>query len=125
MCSVVWCHFYFYPSFYSSCLYFLFFFLNLFFNIFFTGKIAIPLALEFLKRWPTPQAACQAKLSDILDVIEPLGFGRTRAAIIIRFSCMSHTHIKVNSSLLFFFFCKVIFLTVCSNMVVNTSLCFS
>ena len=51
-----------------------------------TGRIAIPLALEFLKRWPTPQEACQAKLYDILDVIEPLGFGRTRAAIIIRFS---------------------------------------
>lgn len=50
------------------------------------GRIAIPLALEFLKRWPTPQEACQAKLYDILDVIEPLGFGRTRAAIIIRFS---------------------------------------
>ncbi|XP_034231526.1 uncharacterized protein LOC117639756 [Thrips palmi] len=51
-----------------------------------SGRIAIPLALEFLKRWPTPQEACQAKLYDILDVIEPLGFGRTRAAIIIRFS---------------------------------------
>ncbi|KAK3913097.1 Methyl-CpG-binding domain protein 4 [Frankliniella fusca] len=51
-----------------------------------SGKIAIPLALEFLKRWPTPQLARQAKVDDILDLIEPLGFGRTRAAIILRFS---------------------------------------
>lgn len=51
-----------------------------------SGRLAIPLALEFLKRWPTPELARQAKIDDILDIIEPLGFGRTRSAVILRFS---------------------------------------
>lgn len=68
--------------------------MNLFLQQFFAmciclcaGRTAIPQAQEFLKRWPTPQKACQAKLYDVLDVIEPLGFGRTQAATIMRFSC--------------------------------------
>lgn len=59
------------------------------------GRVAIPLTLEFLKRWPTPELARQAKVDDILDVIEPLGFGRTRAAIILRFSRMYSTLLMV------------------------------
>lgn len=51
-----------------------------------SGRLAIPLAMEFLKRWPTPQLACQAKVEEILNIIDSLGFGRTRAAVILRFS---------------------------------------
>jgi hypothetical protein len=59
------------------------------------GARAIPLALEFLERYPTPAEALEAPLEDIAEILRPIGLNWRRARTIQRFTrernCISVT----------------------------------
>ncbi len=50
------------------------------------GDRAVPLALQFLRRWPDPRAVAEAEEDQIADLLQPLGLNRRRAKVLQRFS---------------------------------------
>ena len=52
-----------------------------------TGKVAIPILLEFLDKWPSPKDLLEtAEADEIAEMLQPMGLNVTRANTLIRFS---------------------------------------
>ncbi|KDQ49386.1 hypothetical protein JAAARDRAFT_42953 [Jaapia argillacea MUCL 33604] len=51
-----------------------------------SGKSSIPIFWELLKRWPTAEALSRAELSEVTDLLHPLGLQNTRASRLIALS---------------------------------------
>jgi methyl-CpG-binding domain protein 4 len=51
-----------------------------------TGKKAFPVLDEFFSKYPNPYLAAKADLSDIADLMKPLGLNNLRAKLIVRCS---------------------------------------
>ncbi|XP_062356951.1 methyl-CpG-binding domain protein 4 [Cinclus cinclus] len=51
-----------------------------------SGKMAIPVLWEFLKKYPSPEVARAADWKDMSELLKPLGLYELRAKTIIRFS---------------------------------------
>ena len=50
------------------------------------GARAVPLAIEFLKRWPDAESALRADVNEIAELMRPIGLNNRRANVIQRFS---------------------------------------
>ncbi|XP_075218863.1 uncharacterized protein LOC142323291 isoform X1 [Lycorma delicatula] len=50
------------------------------------AKKAIPQILQFLERWPTPQALLSARQEEIIEYLKPLGIQHVRSSLIRKFT---------------------------------------
>ena len=51
-----------------------------------TGKVALPILDEFLKKWPSPEAILECDEAELVELLRPCGTYHRRAKVIKRFT---------------------------------------